>query len=651
MKRFGYILLIFTAVVCSCTKKEKPADTTSDIVITNIVLPAKIETEAGADVTLNLRGSTKITTSDEVLLKSVSNNSYPCKIVSVNTTKLVFTMNPEVVNGKYTFYIARGTTQKKVGSTEVSIIKHIDVDLPEGTNIYGLVSCGDTPVKGVIVSDGYEVTTTDDKGIYSLKSLKENGYVFMTIPAGYEATSDGILPEFSSSVSSDPSKLDRVDFSLVKASNDNYTLFVLGDMHLANRNSTTSDMSQFDTFAADLNKTLSATSGKKYILTLGDMTWDLYWYDNKFEFLNYLGLMNQKFKEIQVFHTMGNHDNDMNETGDFDKEFKYRRDIAPTYYSYNIGKIHFVVLDDIDYNNTGTGDANRKYYVLDITSRQMDWLRKDLSYVPKGSEVIVSTHAPLYYPASNFGWWKNLTGSNATGEANTDDLVAAFSGYKVTFLTGHTHRTFIYDNMDTRGFREINAGSVCGDWWWSGHLSAGHLMAQDGAPAGYTVMNFKGTQYDWQYRATGRKSEYQFRAYDMNKVRDVVKMSLVPSGNTNFQPYVTEYNSSKFKANDILLNIWNWDPSWTVKVTENGKELTQERVWTYDPLHVIAMSAKRLANTTSKPSFITEQWTHFFRYTASSATSTIVITATDRFGNTYTETMTRPKDFTLQNYL
>ena len=66
---------------------------------------------------------------------------------------------------------------------------------------------------------------------------------------------------------------------------------------------------------------------------------------------------------------------------------------------------------------------------------------------------------------------------------------------------------------------------------------------------------------------------------------------------------------------------------------------------------MIAMSAKRLANTTSKPSFITEQWTHFFRYNASSATSTIVITATDRFGNTYTETMTRPKDFTLQNYL
>lgn len=651
MKRYISILFILTAFIISCGKNPDPASASSDIITTKISLPSKIETEAGADVTLNLRGDTKITTSDEVVLKSVSNNDFSCRIVSVSSSKLVFTMNPEVVNGKYTFYIARNSVLKKVGTTEISIFKSIDVEIPDGVNIYGLVYCGDRPVPGVIVSDGYEVTKTDDNGVYMIKSLKENGYVFMTIPAGYEVSSDGILPEFHSTISTDPSKLDRVDFSLTRADNDNFTLFVLGDMHLANRNSTTSDMKQFQTFSDDFNTALRNTTGKKYVLTLGDMTWDLYWYNNHFEFLEYLALMNKNFKDIQVFHTMGNHDNDMNETGDFAKEFKYRRDIAPTYYSYNLGKVHFIVLDDIDYNNTGTGDANRKYYVLDITSRQMDWLRKDLSYVSKDTPVIVSTHAPLFYPNPSGGWYYNLSGANSTGEANTKDLIDAFAGYQVTFLTGHTHRTFVKDSMASQGYRELNAGSVCGDWWWSGHLSSGHLMAQDGAPAGYTRMVFNGKDYDWRYRATGRKADYQFRAYDMNEVRKTVTMSLVPSGNAKFKEYVSEFTSSKFAANDILLNIWNYDASWKVSVKENGKELTPVPVYTYDPLHVIAMSAKRLANTTSTDvSFVSDKWTHFFRYATSSATSTITITVTDRFGNVSTETMVRPKTLILDNY-
>ena len=648
--RIFLLFLLILPVFGACNNGKEEQEDHSNIIATNIVLPSKIEAEPSSDVTLDLRGDTHIQKTDEIVLQSVSNNSFTCPIVSVNTKKLVFTLNERLVNGRYTFFVKRGSMRRQVGTTELSIIVPVTVELPEGTNIYGRIACGDNPVPGVIVSDGYEVTTTDDQGIYFMHSLKENGYVFMTIPSGYSVPGDGILPEFHSSVDPDPTKVSRVDFTLTEDPGDEFTMFVLGDMHLANRDKTTSDMTQFDGFASDLNKTLAATPGKKYILTLGDMTWDLYWYDNKLEFLQYLKLMNEKFTDIQFFHTMGNHDNDMNETGDFAKEFKYRRDIAPTYYSYNIGKIHFIVLDDIDYNNTGTGADLRSEYKRDVTARQMDWLAKDLSYVPKGTQVVVSTHAPIYMPTSSGGWSANLNGANSTGEANTAALIEAFSGYDVTFLTGHTHKTFVNDKMSSKHFRELNAGSVCGDWWWSGHLSPGHLMAQDGAPSGYTVMHFKGNACDWRYRSLGKPADYQFRAYDMNKVRETVTMSLVSNGNTKFKTYIDEYNSSKFSANDILLNIWNHDPSWTVSVTENGTPLTAKSVYTYDPLHVIAMSAKRLSQTTGTPSFITDQWIHFFRYTAASATSTIEIKVTDRFGNVSTETMKRPKTFSINNY-
>ena len=62
-------------------------------------------------------------------------------------------------------------------------------------------------------------------------------------------------------------------------------------------------------------------------------------------------------------------------------------------------------------------------------------------------------------------------------------------------------------------------------------------------------------------------------------------------------------------------------------------------------MHIIAYPAVRLqtANTTS--TFVTKGNQHMFRVQASSASSTLTITVTDRFGNTYTETMTRPKAF------
>ena len=46
-------------------------------------------------------------------------------------------------------------------------------------------------------------------------------------------------------------------------------------------------------------------------------------------------------------------------------------------------------------------------------------------------------------------------------------------------------------------------------------------------------------------------------------------------------------------------------------------------------------------------SFNTAATQHLFRVQASEANSTLVITVTDRFGNVSTQTMTRPKAFTV----
>ena len=64
-------------------------------------------------------------------------------------------------------------------------------------NITGRVTCGGHGIAGVAVSDGITVTTTDAGGYYSMTSGKMNGYVFVTVPRGYEpACRDGFDPQF-----------------------------------------------------------------------------------------------------------------------------------------------------------------------------------------------------------------------------------------------------------------------------------------------------------------------------------------------------------------------------------------------------------------------------------------------------------------------
>lgn len=644
------ILSVFWFAACSSDNVDpvKPAG-----LELQISMQSAITAGAGDEIIFNYYSGKGPLVSDIVVFKSLlDGKEYTAPIKRVDAASsgtFAFDFPAGMPSGRYNFIIRRNVSgtelEKTLGSLTVTSIEREDIEVKDGYNIYGLISDGTSGVPGVVVSDGVNVTVTDSKGVYYLASDKAYGYVFMSIPSGYEADSDGFLPVFWGALKSPVSTAERCDFALNKVANDNFTMFVMGDMHLANR---TSDLSQFATFAKDLNSTMSSTSGRKYALTLGDMTWDLYWYSNNFGFSQYVDLMNSDFTGVQFFHTMGNHDNDFQLIGDFAKEQPYRNWLTPTYYSYNIGKVHFIVMDNIDYNTTGAGSDLRSKYETNFTANQMEWLKKDLSYVSQDTPVVISAHAPFYRPANATGWRTGLNGANATGEGNTDDIVEVLKGYKVHFFSGHTHKTFNYDRLDSENLFEHNAGSVCGSWWWSGHLTPGINLAQDGAPGGYTVMTVKGNNISWYYKSTGYDKSYQFRSYDMNEVKKVVTSSLGNNKDKWVKTYVS--NISSYGSNQVLLNIWNYDPAWTVSVKENGVDLDVKPVWQYDPLHVIAMTAKRFAST-DNPNFTTDPWNHFFLVDAKAANSTLEIAVTDRFGNTYTETMARPKKFSTSVYL
>ena len=233
-------------------------------------------------------------------------------------------------------------------------------------------------VENVVVSDGAEVTVTNEKGIYQLKSAKKWGYVFISVPSGYEVPSVGVLPQFHRALKNSADVVERADFKLEKVDGqDSYKIFMLGDMHLANR---TGDLGQFAQFTSDLTDYMTRHKGEKmYALTLGDMTWDLYWYSNSYYFPQYLNTVNSQIKNLQIFHTMGNHDNDFQTRSDYDAAVKYVDQICPTYYSFNIGK-------SITSSWTTLIKQLRREHFPQLcqaclSAEQLDWLAKDLSHV------------------------------------------------------------------------------------------------------------------------------------------------------------------------------------------------------------------------------------------------------------------------------
>jgi len=644
-----YLVWIFAIVpfLIACGDSNTDDAPTDDFDV-RFELPATVDVAKGGELTFTVKEGKSPLTTDSFLLEG-GGISYLCPILRTSSESFTVRLADECESGSYTAYLKRDARKKSIGKIYINIVDKIDFEPSAGTTVFGLVSSEEGPVANVVVSDGTEVTVTDDKGIYELKSAKKWGYVFISVPSGYEVAAEGVFPQFYQTLKGAADVVEQKDFKLTKVDGqDRYKLFLLGDMHLANR---TNDAAQFTQFTTDLNAYMAQHSGQKmYALTLGDMTWDLYWYKNNYALPQYRETINRQVKNLQIYHTMGNHDNDFMTTSDYDAAVKYVDCIGPTFYSFNIGQVHYVVMDNIDCSAyDGTDSRN---YVKKLSNEQLNWLAKDLAYVDKSTPLIVAMHAQIYKPTSTGFAFDH-------DSANTEALLAALDGYEVHFVTGHTHKVYNItpddDVVKGRDIHEHNSGAICASWWWSGNLTPGVHVSIDGAPGGYAIWDIDGTDFAWLYKSTGWPEEYQFRSYDLNNVS--FSMDDVPNIPSNvliqlaYKKYVNAYPENS--DNEVLIKIWNWNSNWELSVVdERGKTLEYTPVWAYDPLHIAALSVPRFNNSgiTSTPSFVTESATNFFKVKADDADVDLTITVKDEFGHTWTEEMQRPKAFSTDAY-
>ena len=529
------------------------------------------------------------------------------------------------------------------------------------STIYGTVECDGKPVVGVAVSDGYEIVKTDKRGVYQLPSAKRNGYVFLTLPSGYEAMTEGedVIPQIWAELKADAQTPERHDFCLRKVDNDRHVIVAVADIHLANHHNDIHDFTNI--FLPSLKAELEQYRKQNipvYTIALGDSSHEIYWYDYLFDIGDFRRTLAEVKYPTQLFNLMGNHDNDGGvpqcEDIDFKATEKYRKAFGPTYYSFNIGKIHYVMLDNIRYINepggkVAKGIAGSRNYSTEITREQMDWLAKDLALVEdKNTPIVICGHSPLFQHKNGM---KGAIVSRIP-EANAAELTSLLKEFNtVHILGGHTHRNRVTYGRDDaqrpelKNITDHNIVAVAGSLWYSSGFGGPHIGSL-GEPAGCKIFPIDGTDIKWYFKATTYGADKQFTCYDMNKVREYFKNS--GEARVFFSRYPDRTDYATYEAdNVVMINVWDWASDWKISVKEDGKELAVTRKKAEHP-HMLACldipNTLWLAKFTSKNNR-RKAHPHMFHVTTSAPNSTIEVTVTDSFGNVYTETMVRPKPF------
>ena len=576
---------------------------------------------------------------DTIVFRAADGSEYTTEVISVDDASAIF-LAPDMPQGDYVIYITREDKIQKVSNITVWITTSMVVPEKEGYTIRGVVHVGDKGLAGVWVSDGVIFTQTDEQGCYWLKSEKSMGTVFVCLPSGYlPATGTNIVPGFWKSVSIDPYLSEQCNFELKEVDTTNHQVLFAADLHLADRSvgpNAINDLKQFDQgFMKDSQALANAYGQNTFFISLGDITWDAHWYKTGFMPASYVAKMKQF--SMMSFNCMGNHDNNPYVRGDNNGSKIYRSTVAPTYYSFDLGEVHYIILDNIEWINTNgsNGFVGERDYNERVDAVQLAWLKEDLSHIAdKSKPVVICAHCQFH---SN----RNASFKVEKHMRNTSEVLACLSGFtNVHIMTGHAHYNMTMEINNN--IMEHNVGAICETWWQSSSASLleGRGINRDGTPAGYAVFELKGSDLKWYYKSIGFDKSMQFRAYDMNNVmRERWESALKtqePARDTNGDDY------GNLEDNIIYINVWDYDSTWKIEVTEEGnsKPLTVTRVFDRDPLHTATTDV-----LLGKAGLLIEEHAsvrtaHMWQVITEEDDTDVTIKVTNRFGEEFTQTLT-----------
>lgn len=448
-------------------------------------------------------------------------------------------------------------------------------------NVTGLVICDGRALENVVVTDGFICTKTDSKGKYSIPHNSEARFVYISTPSGYvtDVKDNTSVPLFYKEIQAGEKSY---NFFLKKnRKNDLNHLFIAqADVQMA----TNDDLDLYKQLLPDCVSFIQAQSDVDVFgINCGDIVGDN---------LNLLAdyLQASSVLNIPVYHTIGNHDMDYNGRSHETSTRTYEKHFGPTYYSFNKGKTHYIVI-----NNTFF--IGRQYFYMGyVDEKTFRWLEQDLSYIEPGSPVFLVQHIPSQLDEVSGAFDYNVD-KIASQTINAKALHQLLEPFDTNIISGHMHYN---DNIayNDKLYEHIT-GAVCGTWWQGD-------VCLDGTPQGFGVYEVKGDEVKWYYKSFNHPKEYQFRAYPQGTYPDM--------------------------PDDIVVNVWNWDKAWKVEWYENGIARGEMTHFTGYDADALALCARK----DLKYNWISPIETdHLFRARSQLTNSNIKIKVTDHFGNIF----------------
>lgn len=449
--------------------------------------------------------------------------------------------------------------------------------------IRGRVTGGGRGRAGVRVSDGLSVVRTAADGSYTLISDSTQPFVFVSTPAGWQpARNASGTARFYQPIAPGATE-QRADFALVPRPGDaKHTLLVLADPQTENR------------FETELMHAETVPDVQGTIRDLGDrVVAGVACGDIMFDDLSLFPEWERAVECMGVpfYQVLGNHDLDFDARTDEGASLTYGAHFGPTAYSFDMGAVHYVVLDNVFWHGAG--------YLGYVDARQLAWMAADLATVERGRTVVVLQHIPALstYDMRTTNARRPVPGNSVMNREALYRLLEPYRGY---IVSGHQHEL---EHVREGGAVHVVSGAVCGAWW-SGPI------CYDGTPNGYLMLDGDDEAITWRYKSTGKAIEHQMRTYARG--------------------------ADKTAPDEVVANVWAWDESWRVTWFEDGQPRgAMARRPGRDPL---AVELHAGPNLPARRTWVDPVMTgHLFYATPARDAREVIVEARDAQGRTYRE--------------
>ena len=448
-------------------------------------------------------------------------------------------------------------------------------------------------VAGVPVTDGRSVVQTGADGRFDLTAASTQPFVYLSVPAGYQIPQNetGTARVYRPLQAQGGAMKTQFELPPMRRSDEAHAFVVLADP----QTQTEAEMRKFhDEIVPDVQQTAAAMGDRPLFgVGCGDLM-----YDDLSLFPEYERAVQRM--GLPFWQVVGNHDLDFSASTDPGSTATFRQYFGPEYYSFDRGAVHYVVLDDVFWPGSDGFGSGTDDYIGYLDAAQLAWLEQDLALVEDGHTVVVFTHIP---PLSMAYARNDRDEPGGRGQVkNRAALYELLDPFDAHILSGHVHENA---HRFERGRHEHVIGTTCGAWW-SGPI------CYDGTPKGYAVYEVDGEDVRWRYQSAGHDASHQ--------------MHLYPRGADPTAP------------REVVANIWNADPEWSIVWYEDGerKGPMAQRTGT-DPLSERLHRGEELPE---KRSWVDPLRTdHLFYAPVSANAQDVRVEATDRFGTTYAASM------------